>query len=210
MTHVKKYHAVSPQYADALKHVQEIRFSRSTSNDVSESAVRVQCPLCDKTFDACQILPHIRWVHSDIGDLQGALRAARKSISAFKKHRQLEEQQEKTACPHCGKTLRLISLQNHIKYYCSRAVGPTSDNDKANCQSAPVSDDCKVPGGRRTSKTCEICGKVLLLTKYGRHRRLVHRISVYKPVETLACNFCPKEFLEPHQLKAHLRKHTSM
>lgn len=212
LAHVKRLHRDDVLFNSALKHIEEIRFLRRSKS----SSVNLSCPICKQSQDGAKILQHMRWIHFDDPNIENLMRSTRELLAEEKKRVQAVEMQEVMECPHCQRRLKKVSLQNHLKFYCSSITeSPAATETVATVTVANddvVKENVNVPGVVATSRqlvTCEFCAKKIAFVKYGRHRRMVHKVSINKPVDSLICNYCSKTFTEPHQLKTHLKKHTS-
>ena len=213
LAHVKRLHRDDSLFNLALKHIEEIRFQRRSKS----SSINLSCPLCNQSQDGAKILQHMRWVHFDEPNVEGLIRSTRELLAEEKKKVQAVEMQEVMECPHCRRRLKKVSLQNHLKFYCSSVAESPAATEAAIAKVTAVSDEAvkrnvtmrEAMATGRQLVTCEFCAKKIAFVKYGRHRRMVHKVSINKPVDSLMCNYCSKTFTEPHQLRTHLKKHTS-
>jgi len=191
--HIKRHHRNDSMFTEALSDVRRIQFERTRR---SHDGVVVNCETCGELCDENRLIAHIRWKHSDDINVKQLVSAAHHLVRSSKQQRMMKMRSELVSCAHCGRRLRQISLANHIKFYCS-AVQPAAVAGK----SAP---------NARCYVECNICHQSMPRPKLFRHRRLVHHIGSYKQLETFMCEFCPREFTEHHQLRAHVKKHTGI
>jgi len=188
--HIKRYHRNDSKFAEALSDVRRIQFERAKSTD----GILLNCETCGESYDENRLVAHIKWKHNDCVNLKQLVTAARHLISNSRQQYTANTRRMLVSCPHCGRRLRQISLANHIKFYCS-AVGQTGYS---------------AGSSTRSHVQCTICSQSMPRPKLFRHRRLVHQIGTYKQIETFMCEYCPREFLEAHQLRTHVKKHTGI
>ncbi|XP_021959373.1 zinc finger protein 16 isoform X2 [Folsomia candida] len=209
-SHLTRIHPGVPFPPD----LQRQTYKKKKKSDDDEGAKRIPCRVatCDKTYSRTDHMHfHMRAVHPEVPIETERRGKTRKTVTPkVKKVKEKRIRKKvvriKKPCPVCGKEFRACSLNTHIKTHTDERNHLCNTCGKLFRTSRILRlhiNDVHI-GERKYS--CHICGTTFVRkSAYDNHMKNIHEEAEKRWI----CETCGKTYRQEHNLKEHVKMHSS-